>query len=357
MAKPLVIYHGNCADGFAAAWVVWKHFAGEVDFYPGVYQRKPPIELCENRPVIVVDFSYKRGPMKEIAAVADYVLVLDHHKTAIDELKMIEDPEARLKDQIYNSKLDDLTLNWGEFAGHLEPDCDHDLYCVFSQTRSGCGLTWDFFNPGQARPLLLNHLEDRDLWKFALQNTRELQAAAFSQPYDIKVWDEMIYGAEYSDLRGDMVQAGAAIERKHFKDINELLEVVTRPMGFKVPTDFNGFTHVKNTDGSQSPLYSQVIVPVANLPYTMGSDAAHLLCERGLQGEPRPLGEVSHPEYYHHPFAAYFYDVPGGRQFGLRSRKGTGADVGAIAKLYGGGGHVNASGFFVPFERLGDFEP
>lgn len=22
--KPLCIYHGNCADGFTAAWAVWK---------------------------------------------------------------------------------------------------------------------------------------------------------------------------------------------------------------------------------------------------------------------------------------------------------------------------------------------
>jgi hypothetical protein len=30
--KPLCIYHGFCADGFTAAWVVWKFLA------------KPPLE-------------------------------------------------------------------------------------------------------------------------------------------------------------------------------------------------------------------------------------------------------------------------------------------------------------------------
>lgn len=344
MAKPLCIYHGNCADGFAAAWVVWKHFAGEVDFYPGVYQRPPPVDLAEDRMVIVVDFSYKREAMKKLAAVADFVLVLDHHKTAIDDLKMLENPSDALKERLYNTTLDSPDTNWDGFRDSLDFDCDHDLYCVFTQTRSGCGLTWDFFNPGQPRPTLLNHLEDRDLWKFELPNTRELQAAAFSQPYDFDIWDEMIYMANYEDGRADMIQAGAAIERKHFKDINELLEVVTKPMKFTVARKHGDLT-----------LYDSVVVPAANLPYTMGSDAAHLLCERGLNGEPRPLGEVSDPDFFQHEFAAYYYDVPAGRQFGLRSRKGH-ADVGAIAKHYGGGGHVNASGFLLPYARLFDLE-
>ena len=40
--KPLVIYHGNCADGFTAAWVANRYFAGEVDLHAGVYQTPPP---------------------------------------------------------------------------------------------------------------------------------------------------------------------------------------------------------------------------------------------------------------------------------------------------------------------------
>ena len=35
--SPLCIYHANCVDGFAAAWVVRKAFHGVVDFHPGIY--------------------------------------------------------------------------------------------------------------------------------------------------------------------------------------------------------------------------------------------------------------------------------------------------------------------------------
>jgi oligoribonuclease NrnB/cAMP/cGMP phosphodiesterase (DHH superfamily) len=66
-------------------------------------------------------------------------------------------------------------------------------------------------------------------------------------------------------------------------------------------------------------------VPMANLPYTLTSDAGHLLAK----------GE---------PFAGCYWDTPKGRVFSLRSQD-DGLDVSEIAKQYGGGGHKNASGF------------
>jgi hypothetical protein len=37
----MCIYHGNCADGFGAAWVVRKAL-GEIDFHGAKYQEPPP---------------------------------------------------------------------------------------------------------------------------------------------------------------------------------------------------------------------------------------------------------------------------------------------------------------------------
>lgn len=36
LIKPLCIYHGNCADGFGAAWAVWKALEGGVELCAGV---------------------------------------------------------------------------------------------------------------------------------------------------------------------------------------------------------------------------------------------------------------------------------------------------------------------------------
>lgn len=265
MKSKLCIYHGNCADGFTAAWVVRKKFGeDDVEFVAGVYGNPPPD--VTDRDVIVVDFSYSRAAMEGIVARARSVLVLDHHKTARDAL--------------------------ADLAGAT---------VVFDMERSGAGIAWDHFFPGQPRPRLVDHVEDRDLWRFKFPETREVQAAVFSFEYTFENWD-FLEACDPTALAID----GRAIERKHFKDIRELCAVVTRPM------EIGGH-----------------VVPVANLPYTFTADAGHHLADGA-------------------PFAACYWDTPTGRVFSLRSREG-GADVSLIAKAYGGGGHANASGFRVPW--------
>jgi oligoribonuclease NrnB/cAMP/cGMP phosphodiesterase (DHH superfamily) len=269
--KKLCIYHGNCADGFTSAWVVRKALGEDVDFHAGVYQDPPP--NVEGRDVVLVDFSYKRPVLEQIRDRAASVLILDHHKTA----------EADLKD----------------LPG---------VVSVFDMDRSGARITWDHYFPREDPPALLLHVEDRDLWRFALRKTREIQASVFAYPYEFKVWD-FLMSADMDQLAIE----GEAIERKHFKDIRELVGVVTRRM------NIGGYN-----------------VPIANLPYTLTSDAGHLLAK----------GE---------PFAGCYWDTPGGRVFSLRSTD-DGLDVSAIAKQYGGGGHRNASGFRLSYADAAKLE-
>jgi oligoribonuclease NrnB/cAMP/cGMP phosphodiesterase (DHH superfamily) len=271
MSKPLVIYHGNCADGFGAAWVFSRYGDREYDFYAGVYQDAPPD--VTGRDVYLVDFSYKRPVVERMREQATRLVLIDHHKTAIDELAPLIESNA--------------------------------IESLVSLEHSGAMLAWQWFNGHNetGMPPLLRHIEDRDLWRFALERTREIQACVFSYCYDFDVWDELMK----VDPRQLAIE-GAAIERKHHKDIAELTKVVTRFF----------------TIGGH-------LVPVANLPYTLTSDAGHLLAQD-------------------YPFAACYWDTPDGRVFSLRSTE-EGLDVSEIAKQYGGGGHKHASGFRVPYSH------
>ena len=315
--KILCIYHGNCADGYTSAWA-FRAFAishrliNDVTFHAGVYQNPPPD--VTGAYVVMLDFSYKRDVLLKMAEQSEGILVLDHHKTAAEDLKE-------------GGPITDLSkytgvVDWARFLANCAQDqmegCRGRVYALLDMERSGAGITWDFFL-GAPRHPLVNHVEDRDLWRFALPGTREIQAAVFSYPYEFETWDKL---ADSFDEFGHtaLVTEGAAIERKHHKDIAELTKVVTRKM-----------------------LIGGFVVPVANLPYTLTSDAGHLLCGDNSQGST-------------YPFAGCYWDTPEGRVFSLRSRD-NGADVGEIAKLYGGGGHAHASGFRVPFNQLGQFEP
>jgi oligoribonuclease NrnB/cAMP/cGMP phosphodiesterase (DHH superfamily) len=268
MSGVICIYHSNCSDGFSAAWVVRKALGKDVEFFPGVYQMPPPD--VKGKKVVVVDFSYKRPAMEKIIADAAQVIHIDHHKTAIEDLESIPESDKFVK--------------------------------YYDLNNSGAMLTWKYFFPTEKPPRLLEYVEDRDLWKFSLPNTREVIAGLFSYEYTFENWDRLMNNS-ISPLMSD----GAAIERKHFKDIRELINVLKKPLvvaGYKVNA--------------------------VNLPYTMSSDAGHILCEQG---------EL---------FGCCYYDKKEGREFSLRSEGDF--DVSEIAKKYGGGGHKNAAGFRVSRE-------
>lgn len=274
MAKKICIYHGNCADGFTAAWVV-KKVHPDAEFHAGFY-RDPPPDVTD-KIVYIVDFSYPRAVMEEIVWKAKSVIHIDHHETAIRAMANFR------------------AINFTKF---YSPE----------NTESGAMLCWKFFFPNIEVPDIIKHVDDRDRWKFELPGTREIAANMFSYAYTFENWDMLM------DQRLDQqILEGTAIQRRMVKDIKELSDVVVRRVNIA------GYN-----------------VPCANVPYQFGSD----MCSFLAKGE---------------PFAAYYYDKPTHREFGLRSVPG-GVNVAEIAESFGGGGHVTASGFKRSFDEAREFE-
>ncbi len=292
--KPLVIYHANCADGFTAAWAVRQ--AMDADYHPGVYGDPPPPNV-PGRDVILVDFCYPPDVMRLLQKLTASILVLDHHKSAEATLQ----PERQ-----HVVRIDQSADSWGwakvlESARADKKWLQHTvIYALFDQHRSGAGIAWDFFHPGKARPLFLDHVEDRDLWRFALQHTREICAAVHSHPYTFDAWDALAAETTFS-----LYQQGLVLERARAKDIAEQLAQCRREL-----------------------VIGNYRVPVASIPRCLVSDAAGQMAKGSA-------------------FAACYQDTSGGRKFDLRSTP-DGVDVSEVAKLYGGGGHARAAGFTVP---------
>lgn len=265
----LVIYHGNCADGFTAAWAAWKILDDTADYYPGFYGKEPPD--VTGKYVVLLDFSYKRDVLKEMAKKAFSIVILDHHKSA----------EADLKD--------------------LQKECPN-VYPIFDMNKSGAVLAWEYFHQGQPIPEMVLHVQDRDLWRFKMDRTKEFQACMFSYEYTFENWEKLA-ATPVESLKTE----GTGILRKHMKDIRELMDSCTM------------WVHIRGHK-----------VPCLNVPYMHGSDSASELLEVHQDA----------------PFAAYYYDKEGQRAFGLRSKDDR-MDVSEIAASFGGGGHRNASGFIV----------
>lgn len=119
MTKTICIYHGNCADGFTAAWVVRKHFEvsgknlDDIEFYPGAYQAPPPD--VKGKLVIMVDFSYKRPIMEPLINDALAFIHIDHHVSAIKDMEGFDPPNLK-KFYSYENTESGAMLAWKYFS-------------------------------------------------------------------------------------------------------------------------------------------------------------------------------------------------------------------------------------------------
>ncbi|MCP4698775.1 MAG: phosphoesterase [Gammaproteobacteria bacterium] len=269
MKKNLIIYHGNCPDGFGAACAAFRFFqkenADSCDFYPASHGDPPPD--CRERDVYILDFSYMRPLLKNICRIAESVTIIDHHITAQHELAGLEQEE-------------------------------NNLNVTFDMEKSGAVLAWEFFHKTPP-PRLLLHVQDRDLWRFELEESNDVSAALMSYPYDFSCWFEFI---DTPEKIKDLISEGKAINRYRDQQI----------MYYKKKAVLG--------------MIAGYQVPIVNTPRTIVSDL---------------LGELANE----HPFAAGYQDEGTKRKWSLRSRGAGGVDVSQVAQQFGGGGHRNASGF------------
>jgi uncharacterized protein len=251
----VVLYHAECADGFGAAWALWRRFP-EARFVPVKHGVPPPEGLTGER-VVIVDFSYGRDLLESMAQETENLLVLDHHITAEKALAGLP-------------------------------------YAYFDLKKSGAVLAWEWAQDHPA-PWLLQYIQDKDLWTWALPMSREINAAVASHPFEFDVWS----GFKQKELE----QEGRAILRYEQELVNKLA-------GQAVTVEFQGET-VPSVQSS---------VLTSQIGERLSADA---------------------------PFCIIWHDRDGRRYYSMRSRE-DGTDVGAIAASFGGGGHTHAAGFSIP---------
>lgn len=294
--KPDVfIYHSPCDDGFGAAWVVHQRWGGSVEYVPCTYGAVVP--EVTGRHVLIGDFSFKEPILRMLAEKAASVVVLDHHKTAQEDLH---------KYGVLDAERFNCDFVFAELDGAADTEEPLPLLTVFDMEKSGARMVWDFVYPGCPVPPLIAFIEDRDLWRFQIPATKAFSLYLRSHPYDFDVWTG-INEALLSDSES-VLEKARAIEGFYDQKVAEMVQQ-TRWIWI------NGYQ-----------------VPAVNCSWAFASDVAHAV----LNANPGA------------PFAACYYDrFDGSRTYSLRSEDSR-IDVSAIAKRYGGGGHRNAAGFEVP---------
>jgi len=265
-----VWYHSKCYDGFGAAWSAYKALGTEGVHYEAVSYGYPPPEYNAGDTIYIVDFSYDRNTLQLIHETVSMALgtvtVLDHHKTAEAELKGVP-------------------------------------YAEFDMFRSGAGMAWDYFHPGKDRPRLIQHIQDRDLWLFEMEGTKEVHAFLCSQPMEFALWDTI--NTQLESFPEPIYSQGTALLANKKREVEKVCEAawITELAGHKVAT-VNTTAH--------------------------WSEVGHSLLQ----------------QYPEAAFAASFTVFNDTVMWSLRGRGDF--DVSEVAKSFGGGGHKSAAGFKTP---------
>lgn len=262
----VVFYHGpTCMDGFCSAWIAHKVLGDKANYVPINYG--DPIPNVEGKDVYILDFSFKPDTLREMIKSNNITVLLDHHKTS----------EADLQEFIQESE---------------------NIKIRFDMNKSGAKMTQEYFMNTFKDPYLpiVDYVEDRDLWRFKLTDSKQVNAALRSYDMDFGIWDELALRSIES-----LAQEGAAILRDQEKTIDRLVKD-------------NMF--LINIDG--------IDIPCINSPVLQSEIAGRLASEH-----PSQIG-----------CCTYYIGLK--IRYSLRS---VGPDVSAIAKKHGGGGHKLAAGF------------
>lgn len=276
--ETLVIYHADCLDGLGAAWSAFCQLGSGARYIAASHGDAIP-DFEPGAILYIVDFSYSPQLLVDVAAKAGRIILIDHHITAMEQC-------------------DDF------FKSHPLPE---NLSINFNMSRSGCILTWQYFFHDEKPPQILLHIEDRDIWHFKLDGTREITTALFER------------------MPIDFSEIGAI-------DLKELLAV-----GAIQLAQFTGMVNRLAKYAHRVTVAGRVGLAV-NAPSLFSSDLGHVLAEKsGTFG------------------MTYQYDGRKQRwNFSLRSIGDY--DVGHLALGFGGGGHKNAAGFaldYNPFLIMG----
>jgi len=260
----LVIYHKNCSDGFGAAWAAHELLGSKAMYVPAQYDDIDFVFYLKNRTIAVLDFSFSEDQINKIKSNGNKICIVDHHKTA-------------------------------EKISHLENTWIDSKF-------SGAVLAWKFFHPNKKIPLFLKYIQDRDLWKWELEGSRNFSIAFQNIPRTFESYSEFTSSKKIKDT----IRSGSLLNDYQFS-------LIKRISANFFPCEYKG-TKIKLVNSSI--LQSEI----GN--YLSTEDTAVAIWYKNYSANKTIVS--------------------------LRSKQDL--DVSLIAQDFNGGGHKNAAGFSIDID-------
>lgn len=269
----VVVFHYPCQDGLASAWVTYNYHKENninIELYPIQHGTTLDISRLENKKVLFCDYSPSIEMLDKIETVVSSLCILDHHISAQRAL-------------------------------------ENKSYAIFDMNRSGVGITWGYFYPTTKLPYILECIQDRDLFAWKVENSRDITAAIYllqstKEQYN---FNELFTVLEHSD--GEyLLNLGKIINKSNMMKSENIAEL----------------------HATRANYYMEYKYCIVNCSSDFASDVGNILTTK-----------------YGFDFAVlwnYFHPT---EDFRVSLRANNMIDVSLLAKKFGGGGHKNASGF------------
>lgn len=284
--KVLNVYHKDCLDGIGSACAVYEYGQQNdwvITYNPlsHKYDDKDFLLLLADSKycdmILFTDFCMKYDDMFDLLeSFKGEVFVIDHHKGVEEDL-------IKLKEKFKN-------FNY-----------------LFNEEKSGAVLTWEYY--WKDIPTMIYHIEDRDLWKFELPNTKEITSYLFEVIDDLE-GEELIKSFNNKLYKTDEAfKIGSILSNKRDKTINDIY--------YKFNEKY-------------------IILSCGDLPNVKVFNQYEYKSELGNMFS----------KLYNEPVGIFHIE---GDKVGISFRSIDGQEYNAnqYAKHFGGNGHLNASGCYV----------
>lgn len=296
----LIISHADCADGLAAAWALRRRWPSAVVGYA----RYNEIPLLEHLRAVAADRSVAlpaRVDPTDPQSVETARACLSRAKLEYVAVTDFSFPAAQL--QLGRLLLQELVV----LDHHVtaERDLAGQPGCVFDMERSGAQLAWDYAFPGEPRPLAVEYVADRDLWRFELPESRAINFARQGYPHTLEAF------ADFQTALEERFEEVAIWGRAQMAYYDRLLDGL---LAQRFAVQIQG---------------RRGVMAVGDRVFRSDLGAALLSAEPGAEfaAVVSPLISRAHLRW----------------ALSLRSEDGR-ADVAEMAEVMGGGGHRNAAG-------------
>ncbi len=293
-----VIYHGPCPDGVTALWASHEYLSNINYNYEPIQCKAgtDPERNFHGKKILFVDLCPSLKFIVDTCKIAEVVTILDHHKSAID---MYYENE-----QVLNS-INNL---------HMEIDPD----------RAGCQIAWDYFNKNpsphtKTRPWFVDYVADRDLWKWELPFSKEINSALYENNYidpsNLNKLSELLIDSE--NKKQKLMEHGELI-----------IQIQNRELGLAVSKSLiSEFKHKNHT---------YKIWLGGNISMNLRSELGNLLVNKKFPDGTSP------------DFAAIWFYDPKTNEWWISFRGGQQSpDLSVIARELGFGGHASAAGITI----------